>query len=314
MRSEIQAVANVLRINAATAELLRAFAAEGVECLVLKGPAIAGWLYTEDDPRYYVDSDVLVRPADMPRAEDVLRRLGFENQFDDTRMPGWWREHGSEWGRASDHVLVDLHRTLPGVGIGAAEAWAVLSAVTDRTPIAGYPASILGAPARTLHIALHAAHHGTAWGGPLADLERAIDRVGLPVWREATALAQRLAAIDELSAGLRLTTAGEALAVALGLPAARSVGAVLRASSPPPVALGFEQLARAGSARQRAAIAWRKLVPPVTFVRHWQPQGTETRRGLALAYLRRPLWILRHSPAGLRSWLAARRQVRRGRT
>ncbi|HWC85561.1 MAG TPA: nucleotidyltransferase family protein [Solirubrobacteraceae bacterium] len=308
----IHAVANTLRINAATAEVLRAFAAAGIESLVLKGPAIARWLYSDDDPRYYVDSDLLVRPSDIPGAQECLRLLGFENQFDDSSMPEWWREHGSEWWRASDRVLVDLHRTLPGVGIDPGQAWAVLSSSTEVTTIAGQSAPILGLPARTLHVVLHAGHHGAAWGGPIADLERAIARVELPVWRDAATLAERLEATDALSAGLRLTAPGEALAAALGLPSPRSVGAVLRASSPPPVALGFEQLASARNARERAAIVWRKLLPPASFIRHWQPEGTETRRGLALAYLRRPLWILRHAPAALRSWRAARRHVRHG--
>src|SRR5436305_178335 len=95
--ASVYGVASVLRIDSATAEVLRAFAADDVACLVLKGPAIARWLYDASEPRYYIDSDLLVRPADMQRAEQILEALGFAKQFDDSRMPEWWREHASEW-------------------------------------------------------------------------------------------------------------------------------------------------------------------------------------------------------------------------
>ena len=49
----------------------------------------------------------------------------------------------------------------------------------------------------------------------------------------------------------------------------------------------------------------RKL-PPATFMRRWYPQAADSRRRLALAYLWRPLWLLRHAPAGFRAWRDAR--------
>ena len=159
---------------------------------------------------------------------------------------------------------------------------------------------------------LHAAHHGEAWGKPIADLELAIARVDEATWREVAALARRLEATEPLSAGLRLTRDGTELATRLGLPAPSSVTVALLAGSPPPVALGIEQLARARSLRERAAILWHKLVPPPEFIRHWQPKGTDTTVGLAKAYVRRPFWILLQLPRALRTWLRARRRVRSG--
>jgi len=72
------------------------------------------------------------------------------------------------------------------------------------------------------------------------------------------------------------------------------------------VALGFEQLARAGGPAARAKLIARKVVPPATFMRRWYPQAADSRRRLALAYLWRPLWLLRHAPAGFRAWRDAR--------
>jgi hypothetical protein len=54
--ARLEAAADRLRIDAATAEALGAFRAAGVEALVLKGPSLTGWLYTTDDPNAYVDS------------------------------------------------------------------------------------------------------------------------------------------------------------------------------------------------------------------------------------------------------------------
>jgi hypothetical protein len=310
--ANVYGVATILRIDSATAEVLRAFGAAGISCLVLKGPAIAGWLYDAAEPRYYVDSDMLVCPDDIAHAEHVLGQLGFVKRFDDSRMPDWWREHAGEWVRETDGVPLDLHRALPGVGVDERKAWSVLAAETDTIEIAGQDAPVLAIPARSLHIVLHAAQHGEASGRPLSDLERAIAQLEESAWRDAVHLAARLEATHALSAGLRLTPSGRDLASRLGLPAPGSVAATLAAGSAPPVALGIEQLVRARGVRARAAILWHKLFPPAEFVRHWQPVGTESRLGLARAYVRRPFWILRQLPRALQTWLGARRRVRRG--
>jgi hypothetical protein len=73
------------------------------------------------------------------------------------------------------------------------------------------------------------------------------------------------------------------------------------------VALGFEQLARAGGSVEGARLLARKIVPPPTFMRLWYPRAAQSRRALVVAYLWRPLWLLGHAPAGLRAWLRARR-------
>jgi hypothetical protein len=88
------------------------------------------------------------------------------------------------------------------------------------------------------------------------------------------------------------------------------VAAALHARTPPPIALGFEQLAQAHGVRARVSIMWHKLFPPAGFMRHWDPQASDSRLGLLRAYLRRPVWLLRHAPEGFRAWREARRSVR----
>jgi hypothetical protein len=307
--SRLLATGSRLRVDGATADVLRGFDRAGVRARLLKGPSIAGWLYPGGPPRSYVDCDLLIAPDDVDAAEDVLASLNYGRYFDDRRMPEWWREHAGEWVREDDGLTVDLHRTLPGVGVGAEPAWRALSTDTGIVLVAGHPAPTLALPARALHVALHAAQHGVGWAGPIADLERALVVADDDLWVRAATLAVELEATDAFAAGLRLTPAGAELASRLRLPPAQSVEAELRAASAPPLALGFEQLARADGMRVRAEIVWRKLVPPADFMRHWDPRAAAGRSALLRAYLQRPVWILRHAPRGLRAWHRAHRSV-----
>jgi hypothetical protein len=208
--------------------------------------------------------------------------------------------------RADDGAIVDLHQTLPGVGVDAEQLWLTLSADVDEIDVAGFPATTLTIPGRALHLALHAAQHGVGWPHVTAELERALSTTDPAVWRAAGELAQTLDAVPAFAAGLRTTAAGRTLASTLDLPADRSVEVALRASSPPPVALGFDQLARAPDWRARLRIMRHKVAPPATFVRAWSPLARRGRVGLVLAYAWRPLWLLRSAPAGFRAWRAAR--------
>ena len=62
---------------------------------------------------------LLIAPDDLARAEEVLVLLGYRRYWDHRRMPSWWREHAGEWLRDHDRVVLDVHRTLPGVGVDA---------------------------------------------------------------------------------------------------------------------------------------------------------------------------------------------------
>jgi hypothetical protein len=299
-------VAGNLRVDWATAEVLRAFEDRGVKTLLLKGPSVVRWLYATDDPRSYVDCDLLVRPDDVHAAEHVLEGRGFSPNVYEREMPTWWREHAVGWLRAGDGAIVDLHQTLPGVGVGPDRLWVTLSADVDEIDVAGFRTTTLTIPGRALHLALHAAQHGVAWPHVIAELERAVSATDEAVWRAAVELAEALDAVPALAAGLRMSAAGRALASTLDLPADRTVEVALRASSPPPVALGFDQLARAEGWRARLRIMRHKVAPPATFVRAWSPLARRGRLGLVLAYAWRPLWLLRSAPAGFRAWRAAR--------
>ena len=296
-----------MTIDAATAELFSALAQAGARARLLKGPAIARWLYHDPDEREYGDCDVLIAPEWLADAERALEALGYEREYDDRALPEWWREHASAWLRHRDGVSVDLHRTLVGVGVPDPECWQLLSADPGSLRIVDTEVLTLNEPARMLHVALHAAQHGPGRGQGIQDLNRTLERGDDQVWRDAAGLARSLHAEDALAAGLALSESGRALATRLELPSAgAAIDARLRAAGAPSPALTFEALASAAGLRARAAIVWRKLVPPAEFMTHWDPAAERGGARLLWAYARRPAWVLRQAPAGLRAWQRAR--------
>lgn len=310
--AQIAGVAAKLRLDAASAQVLQHFAEMGVRAVLLKGASLIGWIYPANMAGY-TDVDLLVRPADEQRAATALSSLGFEPALDDSAMPDWWREHGTEWQRQHDGVAIDLHRRLVGIRLDPSVAWDLLVARSETMPIGGYAAPVLPPRARLVHVTLHAAQHGAGGGGKgRLHLERALEALPDEGWEAAARLAADLDATDAFAAGLRLTEAGARVADRLGLPKVGSVDAVLRATTPPPVALGFEQIAQARGVRGRIAIGARKLFPPPEFIRYWEPRAAGGRRQLIAAYVRRPFWVLRHAPRGLAAWWRARREVRGG--
>jgi putative nucleotidyltransferase-like protein len=320
---EAAIVAGNLRVDGASAEVLQAFGAVGIQSILLKGPTTSRWLYETEKPRGYGDSDLLVRPADVAKAEQALAGLGFEPLPIDQEMPSRHRDHAIGWVREADAATVDLHRSLPGVGVDRERLWKTLSARSELFDVAGFPASALTIPGRAFHLAIHAAHDGVGSDKVMSELERALSQADESTWKAAAELAAELDAMATFAAGLRTLPAGRAVASALDLPTAQPVEVALLASTPPPVALGFDELARAEDWRARLGVlrhkvlpppgyvwAWCELVPPPRRLQVWPPFAGRRPIGLVLAYAWRTLWLLRRAPAGLMAWRAARRRAR----
>lgn len=295
-----------LEIDRVTAEVISALAGRGVECLLLKGPVLARWLYGDGAPRQYVDTDILVSPGDFPVAQRVLATIGFSTHLDDTDTPGW-RQVAHHWVRARDGANVDLHRTLVGVGVSDTELWDVVSAGTESFQVGGREVRTPGPSVRALHIALHAAQHGTRPGKHRDDLERGLAVIEQEVWMAARELASRLWATGPFATGLRLSDEGRRLADELGVCEDGSVETTLLAGTPVAGALGWHYLASARGLRERLHIVARKLVPTRRFIRAWSPMARRGPVGLATAYIVRPVWVLRRVVPGFRAWRKARR-------
>jgi hypothetical protein len=297
-----------LAIEAATAEVVRALSDARVQSIVLKGPSLTRWLYTDAAARSSTDVDLLVSPHDFERAEAVLSSLHYELlSLEGIPYDRPWNAHAWHGPRGID---VDLHRALVGVGAPAEEAWQVLRAEVEAMEVGGRRVDVFGPMARALHVALHAAQHGVRYEKAFVDLERALEAVPTATWERAAELAVRLDAVPAFVAGLSLLPTGAAIVDGLALPKAESVEAVLLATSPPPTAGGFEWLARVPGVRAKAVFLLHKLFPPAAWLRTWSPLARRGFLGLAAAYAWRPLWLLLHAGPGLLAWRRARRRAR----
>ncbi len=206
------------RLDAGLGEATRALNRVGIRCVLLKGPAVGGWLYGSDETREYLDIDLLVAESDLDDAEQVLEGLGFEDLGEPEPLLLVNRRH-RVWGRAGDGVVVELHWTLLGTGAPPAVMWGILGEATERVMVGGAQVEVLSVPARAMHLALHAVQHG-AVGRPREDLQRGIVLLDLEVWEQARDLAVRLEWVSPFAAGLRASPVGRELADRLGLPEA----------------------------------------------------------------------------------------------
>src|SRR5262245_20521781 len=107
----VRAAARGLVADVAATRVLTAFGQLRIPSLLLKGPAIAGWLYSADEVRGYGDVDLLVAPADQARAADALTHLGFAPLVAESELRGHRPLHATEW-VARDGASVDLHFTI----------------------------------------------------------------------------------------------------------------------------------------------------------------------------------------------------------
>ncbi len=294
-------------MDGVTATVVPAFREAGVRAILLKGPAISSWLYTDGAPRPYGDSDLLVDPKDLSTATAVLQGLGFESKWAGTHHPGVDPDH--EWQRGNE--IVEPHRTLWGLETSPSHVWDVLSTMTEPLRVGGVEVDVLSPVPRTMHIALHAAQHGPGFAKPLRDLERALCQVPMDVWGEAARLADTLQGLAAFKLGLQLHTAGAELADRLGLetPPDASVEIWLQARGSRQ-ARSIAQMARQRTLGGKVGLAAKKLLPSPTFMRVVFPRARRGRVGLTIAYVTRALWVLANTPSAGWAWLKAVREVR----
>jgi Uncharacterised nucleotidyltransferase len=93
-------------------ELTTAFEDQGLDYVVLKGPAVAHTGYPDPSWRPFNDLDILVRTGDWRPALGLLANLGLRRRLPEPR-PGF----DERFGKAATHVTpdgqeIDLHRTL----------------------------------------------------------------------------------------------------------------------------------------------------------------------------------------------------------
>jgi hypothetical protein len=296
-----------LGLDHVAAEISSALGRAGIRALLLKGAALATWLYDDGTVRPYGDVDLLVAPSDFGRAERVLGGLGFAAKFAGISAV----EEGPRarvWTRGG--ATVDLHRSVWGVGIDPAPAWRVLTEGAETLAVGGGLVEVLGPPARALHVALHAAQHGTWHPKPGQDVSRAVTRLPTAVWRAAADLARRLDASEAMAAGLRLDPDGARLATLLGLPTSASLVIAVRATSTARGATALAELLGTPGFGAKAAHLARLAVPTPAVLRAALPATRRSPVALAVGYVWLPLRRASRLPRAVEAVIRASRQNR----
>ncbi len=112
------------------ADVQAAFAAEGIDSVILKGPGLLVAHYPDIGSRHVSDVDILVRPSDAARAEGVARARGGRPEVH-ALVP-------MEEGEGAHHhltplvgrsgVILEIHTRLPGQAAEEGDIEAILSA------------------------------------------------------------------------------------------------------------------------------------------------------------------------------------------
>lgn len=291
-----------------TIEAVAFLRAAGVTSILLKGPTFVWWLYDDPRDRPYTDADLLISPDDLETARAELAARGFTAPF-----KGAGHElihHAEPWIRRDDGAEIDLHHRLPGMR-DSALAWRVLSSRAATTRLRGHDVTMLDEPARALHVALHAAEHGTDRAPSLRDLEIAVERVDEAVWREAASLARGTESESAFASGLRLTSEGAQLLERLGLTKGRDssweLAQILRDREPGEgLVQGLVWFRSVQGIRAKVALLLFKAFPPKGVLATWSPLARRGRWGAFVARVWRPFWLLLRAPGAIVRYRRAR--------
>ena len=92
--------------------ILRAFNAEGIPAIPLKGACLAEAVYGDIALRPMTDIDLLVKPAEMPRALTLFRKLGYDSEYPFDRITEQSISQHMPLLRKGNTVVVELHWTI----------------------------------------------------------------------------------------------------------------------------------------------------------------------------------------------------------
>lgn len=289
-----------LALDSAIATLVPALVTRGVRPVLIKGPAIAQWLYDDPRERPYGDIDLLIAPDEFAIAEQVMAEHGLIRVADGLRSTER-TEHHERWIRpGAQEIKIELHRTLGLLTeLPPSLVWRRLTAETVTIEVGGIAIDTPAEPAAALILALHAAQHGVTERRPTIDLARALKRVDRPIWRSAAALADELQAAAAFVVGLQLVPAGRELCRALDLAPAVPRRLLMAGNGP---AMRFDELVSKRGARARIQYLAQRVIPSREYMLLSSPLARRGRFGIVGAYLWRPFKLLGRLPGGVRAW------------
>lgn len=310
MQSDLGVAARTLALDLAAGEVIRALAAAGIDCVLLKGPAMAHRLYQERPGcRNYGDIDLLVAPWQFDAAGRLLASLGFEDQLAGVRASEAARLAERLWLRdGAAYLAVDLHRGFHHVADRAAW-WDLLCRHREVLTVEGQPVAIPDRVGCALIAGLHASK-ATSQDKALEDLRRALRLFEDDVWRQAADLARSVGAGSAFAAALHRQSAGAELAARLGL---RITDPVIWFGATS-FARGTGLLSCVLGQGDWADRAWRlrdAAFPSRPFLIGNRPIAARGPGGLAVAHLGRLCGVLTRLPRLLLAWHRTCRTLRR---
>ncbi|MGN6692746.1 MAG: nucleotidyltransferase family protein [Aquihabitans sp.] len=299
------AVGRRMLVDHTTLEVVGALREAGIEPVVLKGPAIARWLYDQPGERSYDDADILLAPADVARAEEVLTALGYarlEAPPRDVPLPPGRSSHADTWRRTGDGVDIDLHRCLHHTEhVPAQQVWDEVWGDHETIQVFDTEVAVPAVRVRALHVVLHLQPKDVPGSRAWVDLERAVDRVDLADWRAAVELADRFGIRDEVGALLALVAGGRELAEQLGLDTTPPDALLQEHRRHAPAIPHLVRRVQGRPVGEAVRVVGRKASP--ARVRAVTPPGPDGRTSLVRAYVVQ----LGRLPGAVRDWLQYRR-------
>jgi hypothetical protein len=292
-------------VDAVTAEVTGALGEAGIPVVLLKGPSIARWLYDDERVRGYSDSDLLVDPARVRDAEQVLSAIGFRRAWGPVAHPGMESPPAAPWHRGP--FSVDLHEALPGALVPPQRAWGVLAGGLASMDVGGRAVTVLRPDARLVHVVLHAAHHGPRVAQPIDDLRAAAARLDVVDWVAALDVAERIGATAAFANGLSMLPETRALGRRLRIGVRPSREWVLATSEGAHLAVGLDRLLRTRGPCAKATLVRHELFPSRDFMRWRHPLARRSSRGLVAAYAWRVVDLAVRVPRAAWIWLGAGR-------
>lgn len=173
-------LANAQRNLLFSSELLRltaAFDRTSLPVVPFKGPVLAWTLYDSPALREMSDLDLLVAPADLARARDVLLYEGYTDAYPGTEIRFWCNEMPLI--RHDSQVVVDLHWELAPPYFRFMLDVSGFRARLRSVPIAGQPVAAFSTDDLLIFLCVHGAKHGWSSLSWLCDLARLIDRCAI---------------------------------------------------------------------------------------------------------------------------------------
>ncbi len=193
-------VAQRMRLDTWTAEVVAAFADAGVRPILLSDPA-RRWLHPDEPDRGSgCHADLLVGPAGHAAAPRILAARGLTAQ-------AHARPHADgplRFTREADGATVDLHKTLPGMlDVPAERVWEFAQRDGGSMIVGGAEVAVLGSAMRLLDVALHVGASDAPGDRARTDLTRALEVATPDARASALELASELGVAHAIPEPLR---------------------------------------------------------------------------------------------------------------